>query len=1027
MAVTLSCAHCGGALGAEDRYCAQCGAELLTCAVCGAPRLPTDLSCPACGKPCDPVDPSDPFSLDPDPPQSPWAEMVERLRRAALGEFEIGRELGRGGMAAVFLAHEISLDRKVAIKLISPGLLLGEGMVDRFRHEAITIAQLHHPNIVPVYSVRHTEGLHFFVMRYVRGASLEQVIRRSGALPLPIVRSILHQVGSALTYAHRCRVIHRDIKPANILIDEDGNAIVTDFGIAKAAETPIQTLSGAVVGTPAYMSPEQCRGSEVSGASDQYALGAVAYEMVTGTPPFSGSTTLTIMQAHLDQPPPALRERFADCPPELETAILRMLAKDPAARWPRMGEAMAARGAAPLADDDPLRAELSRLAVGDGPDASDEPTPTSPAPLTKPSAAAGAASGRAVGRIAILPPPAGFEVGDSFELIAMLSGRHGSRLPSSSVAWTSDAPEVLRVENGGATAIALAAGSAQITATCKGVSAGLRVEVASPRGDEIVLGPLTRAVGVGDEIPLDAVACDKRGRPVDRAVTWQSDDPSVISVTPGGALLARQTGFTRLTALLDDARASIVIPVLPARVTAIRIADAPATLVAGNTLLLTATPVDRWGGPLADRPILWSSSDIKVAVVTAGGWVHTLRSGPVVLTATCEGVSESVRLTVGVPDPPAAVVPEPRAAKHRRPRRHRRWRRALLAVAGAAVAGGVVWSLRRQPAASDSAAVREPAAAEPLTVTDSAAPASVAIVRKPGRALYPDSSTRLVAEVRDLSGRPVPGAGVVWRSGDPKVVRVDSSTGRARALRPGRTQVLASSGAWRDSAWLVVRPPLRAAASIAIDAGDPVRVGETATLTATVRDDKGDTLPGAEVTWRSSNVAIAAVNPRTGRVQGVSAGTVLILAESGSESVFAELTVLPAGNAETTTAAPVDTAAIEQRMLAGVGDCYRAVQSRDLDHLAELYHPVTDADADKLKRLSRILRAKESSADVGRRVDGDRQIGDQIAAMEFSFQLTWYDEAGGRLSSQPLFRAEFAGSGSRWRMSSCRIVGAPQF
>ena len=133
------------------------------------------------------------------------ADIVERLRRATLGEFEIGRELGRGGMAAVFLAHEISLDRKVAIKVMSPGLLLGEGMVDRFKQEAITIAQLHHPNIVSVYSVRQAEGLHFFVMRYVQGRSLEQVIQQAGRLPLPIVRSILFQVGSALTYAHRAR------------------------------------------------------------------------------------------------------------------------------------------------------------------------------------------------------------------------------------------------------------------------------------------------------------------------------------------------------------------------------------------------------------------------------------------------------------------------------------------------------------------------------------------------------------------------------------------------------------------------------------------------------------------------------------------------------------------------------------------------------------------------------------------------------------------------------------------------------
>ena len=196
-------------------------------------------------------------------------------------------------------------------------------------------------------------------------------------------------MGSALTYAHRSRVIHRDIKPANILIDEEGNAVVTDFGIAKAAERPSRTLTGALVGTPAYMSPEQCSGGEVSGASDQYSLGAVLYEMLTGVPLFAGST-LTVMQAHVERPPPPIRERCEECPAEVEAAILRMLDKDPAARWPRLADAMAALGAAPLAEDDPLRAELTGWASSEGgASLSGSPTPTSPAPRTR-------ASGRAV-------------------------------------------------------------------------------------------------------------------------------------------------------------------------------------------------------------------------------------------------------------------------------------------------------------------------------------------------------------------------------------------------------------------------------------------------------------------------------------------------------------------------------------------------------------------------------------------------------------------------------------------------------
>ena len=236
------------------------------------------------------------------------------------------------------------------------------------------------------------------------------------------MRSILYQVGSALTYAHRSRVIHRDIKPANILIDGDGNAVVTDFGIAKAAESPSRTLTGALVGTPAYMSPEQCRGTEVSGASDQYSLGAVAYEMLTGSPPFSGST-FTVMQAHVEQQPLPVRVLSGDCPPELESAILRMLAKDPADRWPRIADAIVALGAVPLAEDDPLRAELSRLAATAGQVShSADTTPISSVQLDA-TLVSGKHPGRFSGRGDFHPAAAGgARSGRQF-----LVGRHGPR------------------------------------------------------------------------------------------------------------------------------------------------------------------------------------------------------------------------------------------------------------------------------------------------------------------------------------------------------------------------------------------------------------------------------------------------------------------------------------------------------------------------------------------------------------------------------------------------------------------------
>ncbi len=899
MAATLVCLHCGGGLDGGDRFCARCGSEALACAVCERQLLPDDLSCPHCGTPAERAAGFDPSALPDDAPP-PLTDIIERLRRATLGEFEIGRELGRGGMAAVFLAHEISLDRKVAIKVMAPGLLLGEGMVDRFKHEAITVANLHHPNIVSVYSVRQAEGLHYFVMRYVQGRSLEQVMQQAGRLPLPIVRSILHQVGSALTHAHRSRVIHRDIKPANILIDEEGNAVVTDFGIAKAAERPSRTLTGALVGTPAYMSPEQCSGGEVSGASDQYSLGAVTYELVAGVPPFAGSS-LTVMQAHVDQTPRPLRELSNDCPPEVEAAILRMLHKDPAARWPRLGDAMAALGTEPLAEDHPLRAELIRLAHPDG-DASrsEVPTPTSPAPWTRVSSASGV---RPVGGISIVPAPAGLETGDSFTLVAMIRGPHGTRMPSRMVEWSTDEPKVLRIDGAGGIATAVAPGVAMVTAICKGVTARLRVEVASPRADDIAIEPMNEPLHVGEEIRLDASPHDKRGWPVSGLVVWQSADPQIAAVTAEGNIVGRAPGTVRISAALDDARASVVIPVLPPRVATLEIGDPPASVVAGSTFELAAVPLDQMNEVLPGRAVLWSSSDPSVAVVTAEGLVAALRPGSVVLTAVCEGVRASVRIGVvavrAAAPPPAApstgvALPPPR-------RRSRRSRRRRLLALGTALAAGVVWLvLKVQPAFDTSSPAEEiaPAAGYARTTVgaDSAAPASVTITRRPTRALRPDSATLLTAEVRDAAGRLVETAAVAWSSGDTTVARVDRATGRVVAVRPGRVQIAASNGAGRDSVVITVRRPgarVPVVASITISALRPLRVGQSAALGAVVLGPTGDTLSGPEVTWASSNPQIATVEALTGTARAYAPGTALILARSGSETSLAELTVLP--------------------------------------------------------------------------------------------------------------------------------------
>ena len=291
------------------------------------------------------------------------AAQLEALRSATLGDYDIMGELGRGGMATVYLAHDIALDRKVAIKVMSPALLAGEGMVERFKREARTAGALSHPNIIPIYAVKESAQVLYFVMKYIAGRTLDSIIKEAGPLPLPMTRAILHQVGGALGYAHAHGVVHRDMKPANIMIDSEGWAIVTDFGIAKAGQSQGLTMTGTAIGTPYYMSPEQCAAKkELTGASDQYSLGIVAYEMLTGRVPFTADSPLGIMYAHFHEPPPPITDALPSCPPDVAAALERMLEKEPAARFPDVESAVAALGAAPLMRDDAAMVRLRALA-----------------------------------------------------------------------------------------------------------------------------------------------------------------------------------------------------------------------------------------------------------------------------------------------------------------------------------------------------------------------------------------------------------------------------------------------------------------------------------------------------------------------------------------------------------------------------------------------------------------------------------------------------------------------------------------
>jgi hypothetical protein len=260
------------------------------------------------------------------------------LERALGGGYRILRLLGRGGMGAVYLARELSLERLVAIKALSQERGLDAASRERFRREARTAARLMHSNIVPLHAFGEADGMMYLVMGYVSGESLADRLRREGRLGVNDARRVLAEMADALDHAHRQGVVHRDVKPDNVLIeDETGRALLTDFGIAKAlgAAGGTMTQAGAVVGTPHYMSPEQAAGKEqLDGRADLYSLGAVGYALLAGRPPFEGSDVRDLLVKHMTQAPAELHSLRPDIPDDLAAAVARCLVKDPAARWP---------------------------------------------------------------------------------------------------------------------------------------------------------------------------------------------------------------------------------------------------------------------------------------------------------------------------------------------------------------------------------------------------------------------------------------------------------------------------------------------------------------------------------------------------------------------------------------------------------------------------------------------------------------------------------------------------------------------
>ncbi len=831
---TRSCPSCHRGIFAEDAFCSWCGTrvqarepatgdsrrslarqtiptgERTTCGSCHSPILPGDLFCSTCGARYG-AEVTDAGFGD------SWTSIPTRVAEGSGGKYEFVRELGRGGMGIVFMARDLELDRPVAIKVLSPTWLTDDAMVQRFQREARVVASLRHESIVSVYDVGRAGDLHYFVMDYIEGVSLSRILRTYGRLPIPAVESILYRVGHALSYAHRPgrRIVHRDIKPSNIVLDTEGLPVVMDFGISKVSETPSGlTRTGLVMGTPEYMSPEQCRGHTVTHESDQYSLGCVVYAMLTGAPPFTGPFYQVLM-AHQTEPVPSVLDVRPDCPPDLAAATERMLGKLPGDRWPDIRDAIKALGLRPLPPDDPVIEELATLvrrtaqstrSAGGGGRAETRRTPTA---------------------MRIMPHPDDLEVGDEVSLVATLRFPDGAEEPGREVTWETTDPSIVRVDPTTGQLVAVSPGSALVSAAGVGLKEMVAVEVKPPQVVQIAIEPGDVELTVGTSARLTAEPRSKRGQSLPHQVHWSSSDPRTASVTDDGVVTAKRSGTVSVLAHCEGVGGATLVRVVE---------DASERTPAAVTVPSSRTPPERrtppphppadqrtppsWGAPPSGptgegaptpsppppaaqrkpRPrALVVGLPAAVVLLGAGALWWANRPAPPVAVAEVDilgsdgmaiadplriMLGDTVTLTAAAADAEGAVLDRPVS-----------WQSTDPAVASVDP-GGVLIALARgdtRVRASADGVSRE------LAVAVDAEPADVVLRTEAGPApvreldLGIGEAASLVADVTDRNGQPMEGQAVTWRSSSSAVAQVDR-TGRVTGRAAGRAVITASAG-----------------------------------------------------------------------------------------------------------------------------------------------------------------------------------------------------------------------------------------
>ena len=695
-------------------------------------------------------------------------------------------------MGEVFLAQD-KLARAVAIKVLAPRLMVSPEFEERFFREARTVARFRHPNLVDVYDYSGDQGLLYFVMRYLPGRSLSEVCGDQRKLSPDVVKAWLHQIADALDYAHRRVVIHRDVKPSNVLLDQEGNAVLTDFGIAEDEESDGLTRTGMIVGSPHYMSPERWDGKKGTPATDQYALGIVAYEMLTGEPPFQG-TMLTAMAAHIQQVPPSIRAARPDCPSELAALVERMLAKHPEDRWNNLRAICDVLGTSSISATSEERASLAtKEPVGD-------PFVSLYDGHGAKAVAAGATIALRGGFLATAGDPAG-----DFQ-----------------VAWSSSDPAIATVTPEGIVQTHRP-GEVAISAVAEGHSKTISLRV-GPKG-----------IVPGDPTAVESPSTDRiRGR---RAQRWISISATAATAALGlgalgwafanGSFSGGDSGEAGPPALAPSPIVASVALLGPGGTI-----DETIELAVGDSTTLTAEASTETGERVVDADVTMQSSDPVVASVF-GGVLVGLAAGDALITAQVAGVDfSSVRVlirerlqttalgvdTVTFPPPPIVdTVTSPTS----------------LIIASVQLGGGPLvldegdsvsvppvdvrdedgesvletspdfsvtnprigrvvssgWLLGLEPGSSWlTAQVGSLRDSVPLQVV----PVPVEIATASALELPVDSSLVATAALLDRRGNTIPGGDFVWASLTPDLVQVDQATGRMVGQNSGPGRVVVS-------------------------------------------------------------------------------------------------------------------------------------------------------------------------------------------------------------------------------------------